>query len=214
MVICNFWFCCTDNGNEGGFSDIRITNQSHVSEQFQFEDDLELFAWEARLCETGNLTGGGCEVAIASAAVAAFCENLRFIGREIRHNSAVLGIPDNRSPWNFDHKVGSTFSGASFCTAIFAPLCDIFFVVTEIEQRRQVGIYLKDDIAAFATVSAVWAAGSNIFFPMKRNCTVTAVSSFDINFNLINKHSNLILSVKYGWMGDEKKIPSGKARDF
>ena len=46
------------------------------------------------------------------------------------------------------------------------------------------------------------------------SCTVTAVSSFDINFNLINKHSNLILSVKYGWMGDEKKIPSGKARDF
>ncbi len=50
----------------------------------------------------------------------------------------------------FNHKVGSTFSGAAFCTAIFAPLCDIFFVVTEIEQRRQVGVYLKDDIAAFA----------------------------------------------------------------
>ena len=49
-------------------------------------------------------------------------------------------------------------------------------------------VHNKDDVAALTAVTAVGAAGGDIFFPMEADLAVAALTGFDPDFCNIYKH--------------------------
>ena len=77
---------------------------------------------------------------------------------------------------------------ASAFSALFARLRHIFSYMTEINKCIQTVIYFKDNIAAFAAVTAVRAAVGNINFSTETHMAISAVARFDKNFCAVCKH--------------------------
>ena len=192
MVIGNFRFSSADYRNQRGFSNIWISYKSDISQQLEFQGDFKFFSREARLCKTWNLTGRGGKVNVSLSAATAFCQNLWFIGREVCHNPARCSVADHGSTGNPNDQIRCASSGTIPSTAIFPSLCHIFSLIAEVNQRGEVIVYLKDDVAAFSAVSAVRSTGCHIFFSMKGDCAVSAVSGFDFDFRLIYKHDFIL----------------------
>ena len=124
-------------------------------------------------------------------AFAAACKNKRLAVAHVLQNPAGLGIPDQRTERNTENQVLPAFSVHFVAFSVFAVLRHKFVTEPQIRQCIEVGIHLNDHVAALAAVPAVRSACRNIFFPMERHGTISAIAGFDINFCGINKHKFL-----------------------
>ncbi len=125
---------------------------------------------------------------VSPAAFAAVGSNKALCFTHISHNSATVCFLDYRSPRNTDFKTFSVFSMAFTALARQSVFGCILALVSEIGKCCKIIIHYKNNIAAFAAVTAVRSACCNIFFTMKGNCACTAVPRFDFNFRYIYKH--------------------------
>ena len=125
---------------------------------------------------------------VAPAAFAAFCNNVGFFIGNIRKNSSGGSFADKGSHGNFYYKIRSGFSGHVAAGTVFAVFCNITFSVFKIDKAGDVGIADKNNVAAFAAVTAVGTAGIDVLFAVKSNCAVAAVAGLDSDFRGIYKH--------------------------
>ena len=72
---------------------------------------------------------------IAPTALAAFCNDIRFITRNIGKDSSAVLLFYNSSDRNTDDEVFGIFTTASAAPAVFAFFCGIFSFVAEICKR-------------------------------------------------------------------------------
>ncbi len=69
-----------------------------------------------------------------------------------------------------------------------APLCLVFGIEAEVDQRVVPFARFHDDIAAASAIPAGGAAAGNKFLPPERNATVASIPSLDANSSLIDEH--------------------------
>ena len=188
MVIGDFRLCRTNHGDQRRLADVRKSHQSDIREELELHGDLERLAREAGLCETRNLPGGGGKMLVALAAAPAVCEDMRLTVGHIRHDASGLGVADQRAARYLDDQILGVFAAAPSAFAVFSARRRVFSLVTEVSQRAEVGIRLKDDIAASAAVAAVRSSCRDVLFAVKRYRAVAAVAGFDLNVRFIDKH--------------------------
>ena len=111
-----------------------------------------------------------------------------FLIGNIRKDPSGFRFADKGSHRNFYNKVRCGFSGHIAAGTVFAVFGNIAFFVFEINKAGNVGVADKNNVSAFAAVTAVGTAGVYIFFTMECNCAVAAVSGLYSDFCGIDKH--------------------------
>ena len=71
MVVGDLGIGPADHAEEGGFAHIGEAHQTHVRQELQLQRHLHALSGQAALGEAGRLPGGGGEMGIAPAALAA-----------------------------------------------------------------------------------------------------------------------------------------------
>ena len=178
-----------DYAYQRGFTDIRESHQTNVSQQLQLQDHVERLAGESRLGKTGDLARRSREVCVALTAAAAPGYYDRLIVRDIRHDSAGVGVLDYGPPGHADYRRLHGLSGAALGAAVLAVRGDVLLLIAEVDQRGKIIVSDKHDVASLTSIAAVRSACIHIFLAVEAYCPVTAVSCLDRYFDLINKHS-------------------------
>ena len=127
---------------------------------------------------------------VAPAAVAALGCYKRLAVGHILHDLTGFLVTDDRAARYANDQIRTVLALAALAAARLTGSRNILFLVTEIEQRGQIVIYLEDDRAAAAAVAAVRTAGRHILFAVKTNLAVTALAGYDLDFCNINKHGS------------------------
>ena len=63
----------------------------------------------------------------------------------------------------------------------------VLLLIAEVDQRVEILHALGADIAALATIAAIWPAELNEFFPPERNAAISSIAGFDVNFCLVEE---------------------------
>ena len=187
MIVRNFRMCIADHGQQGGFPNVRKTDQPDICQQLQFQGNISALSRQTRLCKSWYLSGRGCKVHVAPTAAPAFCRKIRLSVRHIVHQRTGFRIPDQSACRNTHQKVFPVFAGTPFSLPVCSVLGNKLPLIPKIHQGGQIIIGNKYDTAAASAVSAVRPACRNIFLPVKCDCTVSAFPSADMNPRMINK---------------------------
>ena len=125
---------------------------------------------------------------VAPAAFAAFRDDDGLFTGEIRHDAAGSGVPDQCADRDFDDQIICRLAVFSAAGAVGALFCLKLTLIAEIGKGGEIGIRDEDHVAALSPVAAVGTARGNIFFAVKRNGAVAAVTGFYRYFRFIYKH--------------------------
>ena len=163
VVVCNFGFRIADAAKQGGFTDIRKSDQSHIGYDLQFQAHKHTLAGLTGLCIVRRLHSrcGEVHIADASAAAAQYDQSPVFTGHIGDYLSAFI-VANHSSLGNANHEILSVGTVAALFAAGLTVFRDILPDVTEIRQGIQTVIDFKNDIAASAAVTAVRTAGRHI----------------------------------------------------
>jgi hypothetical protein len=93
-VVGDFRLCATEDAKEGRLTDVREADEADVSQEFKFEDNLVLFAWQTGLSEAWDLSRRGSEVGVTPAAPATFAQNEGLRIGQIPHNIVGCRVSD------------------------------------------------------------------------------------------------------------------------
>ena len=74
-IVCNFGSCGRERGQQGGLTGVWEADESHVSEQFQFENHHHFLHGFSRLCIARCLVCGSSELEVAESAASPFEEH-------------------------------------------------------------------------------------------------------------------------------------------
>ena len=133
---------------------------------------------------------------VAPAAAAAVKQHMALTGLvHVGHQTAVRNQPHRRAHRHLDDKLFGALAAAQGRRAVFAVIRRILALITEIHQRVHIRIGQQHDVAAVSAVAAVRAAVLHKLFAMERDRAIAAVSGLGGDFNLIDKHSFLLLSL-------------------
>ena len=177
-----------DAGEEGGFPGVGESDQTHVRENLQFQDEPSLHALFARLGETRCLLGGALEMVVAVAAATAAAED-PLLSRidHLEENLLALGILDDRSDGHLQDDVLSVLALPEAETAARPVLGADHLAVLQVDERPQLRIGPQDDVAAPAAVSAVRSAFRNILRPVQMRAPGPSVPACTENSYVVYK---------------------------
>ena len=167
--------------------ELLIADEPYVRQELQLQHHVVTLPGQAALGKAGSLAGGGGEVGVAPAALAAPAED---IGRAVGHvldDLIGLRVPDQGTPGHPDDQGFAVLAGLALAGAVHAVLGGILALVAEIHQGGEVVVHLQNNVAAVAAVAAVRAAGGNVFLPVEGHAAVAAVSCLHGDPGLVYK---------------------------
>ena len=176
-----------DHAQQRGLAHVGESHQSHVRQQLQLQHHVVALSGQTCLGEAGHLTGGGGEMLVAPAAPAALAQHIGLVIGHVLDDLAGLGVPYQRAPGDTDGEALAVLARLPAALTVHAVGGHIFALVAEVHQGGHVVIHLQDDGAAVAAVTAVRAAGGNVFLPVKGHCTVAAVAGAAGDAGLVDK---------------------------
>src|SRR5690606_6583001 len=107
-IVCNFWLGCRHRCQEGGLSGIWKANDPGIRDQFQPQPNPALFARQSGVCPSRRLVGGGFEMLVTEAAIAAPCEAIALADlRQIADERFVIFLVNLGANRQFEHDVGA-----------------------------------------------------------------------------------------------------------
>jgi len=109
---------------------------------------------------------------------------------KISQNFAGFIILHNGAGRNNDFQIHSTPTGAVVAGAVSTVFGDLMLLVFQIQERMVTFRCAKNDVAAFAAVTAVGAAFGDKLFPPETHAACAAVSAFYKNLCFVNKFHN------------------------
>ena len=187
MVVGDLGLGPGDHAQEGGLAHVGKAHQPHVGQQFQLQQHLPALAGQAGLGKAGGLAGGGGEVLVAPAAVAALGQDEVGLGGQVADDLPGGQIPHHRALWHPDDQVGPILARAALAPAVLAVLRGVLALVAKVQQGGHMGIHPQHHVAASAAVAAVRAAGGHILLPVEGDGTASAVARFHHNAGRVDK---------------------------
>src|SRR5438093_561522 len=181
-----------DDGEEGRLAGIGQTDEAGVRNQLQPQPDPALLAFLAGIGVARRAVGGGFEMRVAEAAIAAFGEHEFFaeLGEVMDQRFAVL-IKNLRADRHFQHDRFAVGTMAILAHAIGALRRLEVLLVAIVDQRVQPVDHLDDDVAATAAIAAGWAAELDVLLAAERHAAVTTVAGADIDLCLVKAFHDL-----------------------
>ena len=120
------------------------------------------------------------------------------VAGHIRNNLAGFCVFNDSSFWNLDYQIGTVGSVAAALAALLTVFGNILAHMTKIRKGIQPLVHLKDDVSAFAAVTAIGTAIRNKKLPAKTDMTIAALSGLYKNFCTICKHKFFLFFLPYG----------------
>ena len=198
MVVGDLGLCPADHAEKGALAHVGEADEPHVREELQLQDHVVPLAGEAALGEAGGLPGGGGEVGVAPAALAAAAEDEGLVSGHVLDDLVCLRVPDQCAPGNPDGEGFAVLAAFALALAVHAGLGRIFALVAEVHEGGEVVVHLQDDVAAAAAVAAVGAPGGDVFLPVEGHHAVAPVPGADGDLRRIYKgccHIGYLLTV-------------------
>ena len=103
-------------------------------------------------------------------------------------------LAHDRANWHLEHQVLTTGTMHLRALAMCAALCFEMMLETIIDQRRQTGISLDDDVSAVPAVTTVGPAFGHVGFSAERHATGTAVAALHEYVYFVYEHVDPILN--------------------
>ena len=175
VVVGDLGLCPADHAEKGALAHVGEADEPHVREELQLQDHVVPLPREAALGEAGGLPGGGGEVGVAPAALAAAAEDEGLVSGHVLDDLVCLRVPDQGAPGNPDGEGFAVLAAFALALAVHAGLGRIFALVAEVHEGGEVVVHLQDDVAAAAAVAAVGSPGGDVFLPVEGDAPVPAV---------------------------------------
>ena len=177
---------------QSGFARVGQADESHVRNQFEFEDHVAFFAGFAGFGFAGGLVGGGGEAFVALAAFAALGDDDGFPAfGQILEQMPAVGIADQSARRHADDGIFPAAAGSEIAFAVPAPLGFPMFMAHDVREAADVFIRDHNHAAAPSAVAAVGTAARHVGFPAKAHAAVAAVTRFTIYRHAIYKHGSV-----------------------
>ena len=164
------------HAQQGGLAHVGEAHQAHVGQELELQDHVPALAGQARLGEAGHLPGGGGEVLVAPAAVAAAGQHEAVGLGHVADDLLRLGVPHHRAPGNLDDQILPVLAGAALALAVHAVGRHVLALVPEVHQGGHVLVDLQNHAAPPAAVAAVGAAGGHVLLPVEGHRAVAAIA--------------------------------------
>ena len=187
-IVGDLRFGRADDGEEGRLAGIGQADEAGIRNQFQPQPDPALFAFLAGIGVARRAVGGGFEMRVAEAAIAALGQHEFFaeLGEVVDQRFAIL-IEDLRADRHLEHDRFAVGAMAVLAHAIGALRRLEVLLVAIVDQRVQPVDDLDDDVAATAAIAAGGAAELDEFLAAERHAAVTAVAGADIDLCLVKE---------------------------
>ena len=187
-IVGDLRFCRADDREEGRLAGIGQADEARVGDQLQPQPDPALFAFLARIGVARRAVGGGLEMRVAEAAIAAFGQHEFFAerGEVVDQRFAVL-VDDLRADRHFQHDRFAVGPMAVAAHAIDALRSLEVLLIAIVDQRVEPVDHFDDDIAAATAIAAGRTAELDEFFAAERHAAVSAVAGADIDLGFIKK---------------------------
>ena len=188
MVVADLGFGAGDHREDGTFAHVGIAHQTHVSDGFQLQQEGVNLRFNTGLGKVRGLPGGGGEVGVTPAALAAAQKAAGFAGLvHVGHHAAGGFVPHHSAHGHLDGQAFAALAGAAARRAVLPVFGGVFALEAEIQQGVHVGVGIKQHIAAVAAVAAVGPAVEDELLPVEGHAAVAAVAGLSRNFHMIHK---------------------------
>ena len=188
-VIGNFGRRTSHPAQECGLARIRFAQKSNIGNEFEFQHDLAIFARAAILKFARGLIGRGCKSLVATSALAAARDNDRLaFCFQVAQNVAVFGIAHDGAGWHQHQGIVATTPCSQVAFAVSTAFGIPVSMADNVGQASEIAINSNDDVAPFASVTAIRATARNVSFPPEAHATVSAITRLTKNFHPIDEH--------------------------
>ena len=176
-IVGYFRLCCSDSGQQGRFSCIRESYQTHVCQDFQFEDEPSFTSRFAWLGITRRLVGGGLEIVVPQSSPAAF-DQYFLLSRlnQFTQDFTAFSVFGNRAQRNVEYDVSSVLAFAELSASGPSVLGPYMFAVFKVDQGPELRVCPENDMSSSTSVTSVRASFRNVFFPAQMHRTCAPVS--------------------------------------
>ena len=177
-----------DDGEEGGLAGIGQADKPDIGDEFQPQPDPAFLTRPAFVGAAGGAVGGGFEMGVAEAAIAAFEQYDAFAGGvEVGQHGFLIVVEDLGADGHFDHHVVRAGAGHIGARAVAAFAGAEMLGVAEVDQGVEVGHRLKDDVPAAPAHAAIGATVFDEAFTPEGDDAVAAVAGAEIDFGLVEE---------------------------
>ena len=187
-VVGDLGFCGGDDGQEGGFTGVGQADKAGVGDQLQAQPDPAFLAHPALGGLAGGSVGGGLEVGVAEAAIAATQQGDPFAGDvEVGEQGFLVVGEDLGAEGHGDDDIAGAGAGAVGPCPVAAFRRAEMLGVAEVDQGVEVVFGDEDDVATLAAVAAVGTAELDEFFPPERGHAIPAVARAEVDLGLVEE---------------------------
>ena len=168
--------------------DLPIADKPPVGQHLQLKGEIAFLPRAAAAREARDLPGGGSEVGVAPAALAAARDGK---GRAVGHipdDESGVAVADDGPGRDGDVQVRAAFTEEFPLLAVRAVFSDEFAAVFEFDERILARVCGEDHVPAAPAVAAVRPALGDVFFAAEGDAAVAAVARLDVNVGFIDKH--------------------------
>ena len=175
-------------GEERRLAGIRQPDDAGIGDQLEPQPDGAFLARLPRIGMARGAVGGALEMSVAEAAIAALGEHglLTHLGEVGEQRLAILLI-DLSAGWHLHHHVGTARAMAILAHAGTAVLGGVVLLVAVVDQRVEAIDRDHHDVAAPATIAAIWPAELDELLAPERHAAVPAVTGADIDLGFVEE---------------------------
>ena len=175
-------------GEKGRFARIGQTQQTGIGDQLQPQPQRALHARLTRIGAAWGLVGGGLEMQVAEAAIAAARQNdpLAHFG-QVRDDGLFVFVKDLGADGNAQHHIGPIAPRALGALTGLAVLGKEMLLIAKVDQRVETVHGLSHHIAAIAAITPIGTAVFDELLPPERDAAPAAAAGTDIDLGQIEK---------------------------
>ena len=152
-------------GEQRGFAGVRESDQPHVGEYLQFQNERPFLSGFARLSVARRLVGRCLEVPVAQTAPSAGEQDeFLTVFRHFAYDFACVGVAGHGAERYGYHGIFAALSRRAGAGTRFTVLGEYVPLVFQVYQRPVLAVAAQDDAAAPSAVAAVGPAESDEFF--------------------------------------------------
>ncbi len=187
-VVGNLGPSVRDCSDEGGFARIGHTQQTDISQHFQFQLEVFALTWPTRGFLARRTVDGALKTQVAEAAIATLGNHNALTRREqlIEHLTGIR-IGDDGTHRHLERDV---VTGSTEHVRAHTVLTTFGFMaarIAVIDQGIQIGVGYGIHVATTPTITAIGAAKLFVFFVPKGHTAIPAIASGYIDIGFIDE---------------------------